>query len=77
MGKGNSAKGGANGVAAGCEAPPEPTREAVHFFASQIGCDPRLARRVLMYGPQVCRNLVQRERAFALVASLATAEAGR
>ncbi len=80
MGKGNSAQTApskATEVAPAVEPTPEPSHEATMFASSQIGCDPRLARRVLKYGPQICRNVAQRERAIAFFAVLAASEAAK
>lgn len=47
-----------------------PDRETVYIVAARVGCDPRLARRIVEQGPTAARNVVQRERAERVCAEL-------
>lgn len=42
---------------------PRPSRATILILAAEIGCDPRVAEKIAIHGPEAARNRVHRERA--------------
>jgi hypothetical protein len=50
--------------------PGRPSRATVLIVAAKIGCDPRVAEKIIVHGPDAARNRVHRERAPEVLAEM-------